>query len=285
MKKRHFLSIFRPAWRTVFTEKNIQRAFEKPGIWPYNPALVLNVITRPITPPLAIEAPSTSSPEIKTPRTSKSIRRFQLDYRKNPSHAKLQKLFKANEELAAQASLDQLTKDGLIEALKTEKKCHNRGKRRNVLGKEHNTALLFSSVNVRRAQGIAAKKEEKEKQERARIDGNKAATALKKQKTEAEKAEKALQAATRSANKEEVQAAEKAEKQAQKKKEVLQKKAEKDPPIKVKDPPKVGKKLVRTKKVVSFSSVEVEEVVAPEPEKRSSSGRAIKKPVIFEKGT
>ena len=56
MKKRHFLSLFRSAWQKSFTEDNIKRAFEKPGIWPYNPALVLSVITRPITPPEAQEA-------------------------------------------------------------------------------------------------------------------------------------------------------------------------------------------------------------------------------------
>jgi hypothetical protein len=38
-----------------FTKENILKAFAKPGIWPYNPVLVLNIITRPITPPLAID--------------------------------------------------------------------------------------------------------------------------------------------------------------------------------------------------------------------------------------
>ena len=80
IKKRHFLPLFRTAWRTSFTEKNIQRAFEAPGIWPYNPALVLSVITRPIAPPQAIKASSTSSSPLKTPRSSKSIRHFQLAY-------------------------------------------------------------------------------------------------------------------------------------------------------------------------------------------------------------
>src|SRR6202035_5360993 len=126
---------------------------------------------------------------------------------------KLAKLFKANEELAAQVALDQQTKDGLVNALKTEKKCHNWGKRLNVLGEEHNKPILFSTTNVKRAQAIATEKDEKEKRERARIDANKATTALKKQKTEAAKAQKALQAAVRSANKAEVEAEEKAERQ------------------------------------------------------------------------
>ena len=52
MKKKHFLKLFRPAYRSAFIEENIENAFKKPGIWPYNPILVLNVITRLITPPL-----------------------------------------------------------------------------------------------------------------------------------------------------------------------------------------------------------------------------------------
>ena len=213
MKKRHFLDRFRPAWHTAFTVKNIQRAFEKPGIWPIKPSLVLDVITRPIT-LQAIKAPSTLNLQIKTPRLAKSIRYFQNDYLKNPHPAKLQKLFKANEELVAQAALDRHTKEGLLDALKEEKKCRTRGKRLNVLGEEYTKPILFTASQVRRAQEIAAQKEEEERAERARIDGNKATATLKKQQTVAAKAEKALQAATRSANKDEVIAEERAERKA-----------------------------------------------------------------------
>jgi len=136
MKKRHFLPLFRTAWQTAFTEGNIQRAFEKPGIWPYNPALVLKVITRPITPPQALEDAPALPQALRTPRSPKSIRHFQVDYRKNPTTEKLEKLFKANEELAAQAALDKHTKEGLLESLKLEKKSKYRGKRLNLVGKE-----------------------------------------------------------------------------------------------------------------------------------------------------
>jgi hypothetical protein len=108
------------------------------------------------------------------------------------------------------------------------------------------------------AQAIAAKKDEKEKQERARIDANKAAAALRKQKTEAEKAQKALQAAVRSANKTEVEAEEKVERQAQKRKEALVKKALKDPLVKTKAPIKAQKAPICEKKVVRFNGVEEE---------------------------
>ena len=112
-----------------------------------------------------------------------------------------------------------------------EKKCRTQAKRLNVLGEEHTKPILFSSDNVRRAQAIAAEKEEKEKAKRARINSNKAAAALKKQRTEAERAEKCLQAAVRSDNREEVMAEEKAEKQAQKKKDTIKNKALKDLPV------------------------------------------------------
>jgi hypothetical protein len=154
-----------------------------------------------------------------------------------------------------------------------------------VLGEEHNKPILFNTTNVMRAQAIAAEKDEKEKQERARIDANKAATALKKQKTEAEKAQKALQAAVRSGNKAEVEAEEKVEKQAQKKKEALAKKALKDPLVKTKAPVKAQKAPIHGKKVVQFSSVDEERGVPAEAQKQTSKGRMIKRPVIFEKGT
>jgi hypothetical protein len=223
MKKRHFLAIFQAAWRTSFTEENIRHAFEKPGIWPYNPSLVLSQITRPVT----IQPSSSSIPQLKTPRTTKSIRHFQADYRKNPTKLKLEKLFKANEELAAQASLDKQTKEGLINALKIEKKCRKRGKRLNVLGEEHNGPVLFDAATILRAREVQAEKEEKEKEERARIDANKANIALRKQRKEEQAADRALQVVTRETNRAEVEAAEKAEKQAQKKKEAAQKTAQK----------------------------------------------------------
>ena len=269
MKKRHFLPLFRSAWQTAFTEENIQRAFEKPGIWPYNPALVLQVITRPITPP---QVSKSTLRVLKTPRSSKSIRHFQADYRKNPTRAKLEKLFKANEELAAQAALDQHTKEGLLDALKIEKKCNQRGKRLNVLWKETNGPILFEAAVVREAQAFAAQKKEKEEAERARIDGKKVAAAIKKAQQEAKKAEKVLETATKIGNKAGVEIEERAEKGIQKKAKSLIK------------PKKVS---ISKKKIVRFVSTDLEEVapaVQAALQKHTSSGRVVKTPVIFEKG-
>ena len=105
--------------------------------------------------------------------------------------ALLEKLFKANEELAVQATLDRHTKEGLLNALKEEKKSNKRGKWLNVLGKEHTKLILFKAEVVRQAQAIVAEKEAFEKAERARIDTNKVASTAKKELDAIKKAEKA----------------------------------------------------------------------------------------------
>jgi hypothetical protein len=284
MKKRHFLKLFQAAWRASFIEENILKAFAKPGIWPYNPALVLNVITRPITPP-PVDQPALSLIEsIKTPRTAKSIQHFQADYRKNPTKLKLEKLFKANIEMSTQAALDRHTAKGLIESLQEEKKSRSHGKRLNVLGEEHTQPIWFSADNVRRAQERAAQKEAFEKSERIRIDTKKAAQAEKKARNEAEKAAKALQAVVREENIDEVRAEEKAEKQAQKKKETTQMIASKALPVRNKSPAKPKNALIKQKKQVRFTSSEIKEVVVETLVKASSRGRAIKPRVIFKQG-
>ena len=100
MKKRHFLNLFRTAWDASFTIENIQNAFAKAGIWPYNPQRVLSIITAPIASLPAPKLEQLVEVEVKTPKSAKSIRHFQLDYHKNPTKLKLEKLFKANIKLS-----------------------------------------------------------------------------------------------------------------------------------------------------------------------------------------
>jgi thiol:disulfide interchange protein len=61
---------------------------------------------------------------------------------------KLKKLFKANIKLFAQAKLDKFVKEGLIGALKEEKKSKVYRKRLNILGKEHIKLIYFFIANV-----------------------------------------------------------------------------------------------------------------------------------------
>ena len=129
---------------------------------------------------------------MKTPKSAKSIRHFQTDYRKNPTKLKLEKLFKANIELSTQADLDRHTKEGLIGALNEEKKSRVRGKRLNVLGEEHTKPIYFSTANVRLAQARLTEKQAFEKSERIRIDAKKVTQAENKARKDAKKVAKAL---------------------------------------------------------------------------------------------
>ena len=98
MTKRLFYPLFRDAWIEAFTEKNILRAFEKTGIWPYDPNMVLDKIRK-----LELLKTPTKDNKIvlKTPRTPRAIRCAHLAYRQNHETPILDKIFQANIDLAA----------------------------------------------------------------------------------------------------------------------------------------------------------------------------------------
>ncbi len=117
MSKRAFWSVFWPAWQKAFTPANIASGFEKTGIWPYNPAMTLDKITKP-TP---TEAPLI----VKTPMTCRAVRRVQRQYHNQPNSPLLKKLFRANERLASQHSVDQHIVKGLTVSLGMKRRRDN----------------------------------------------------------------------------------------------------------------------------------------------------------------
>jgi hypothetical protein len=175
LTKRNFWLCFKAAWEKSFIPKNIESGFRRCGYWPFNPQIVLSIITpRPTTP--QGEATTVRS-LLKTPRTSKSIRQFQKEYLKNPSPRKLTKLFKANELLAAESSIQAFRADGLEVALKLEKKKRTRGKRLGLNGKEVVGAQLFGVAEIQEARDF-----------QARIEAEKEATREAKEKEKITKA-------------------------------------------------------------------------------------------------
>jgi len=79
-----------------------------------------------------------------------------------------------------QAKLDCYTKEGLIGALKEEKKYRVYKKKLNLLGEEHMQPIYFSAANIWLAQARLAKKEAFEQSEQTRINAKKVAQAEKK---------------------------------------------------------------------------------------------------------
>jgi hypothetical protein len=120
-----------------------------------NKDIVCNIITRPFTPP---QTQNDDPNRLKTPLTTKSICHFQISYRCSPNPEKLQLLFKANEILATQHSINEHTKRGLVKTIKDEKKKRRRGKKLNALGVEDHGPQFFSPTTIKRAQDVQAAK-------------------------------------------------------------------------------------------------------------------------------
>jgi hypothetical protein len=74
MSKSFFWPMFKTAWDKAFNKSNIQSAFRKLGIWPTDGSQIIKTITR-----LSLGSPEKTS-ALRTLKTSKAIRRFQLAY-------------------------------------------------------------------------------------------------------------------------------------------------------------------------------------------------------------
>ena len=189
ISKRAFWSVFWPAWQKAFTPANIASGFEKTGIWPYNPAMTLDKITKP-TP---TEAPSI----VKTPMTCRAVRRVQRQYHNQPNSPLLKKLFRANERLTSQHSVDQHIIKGLTVSLRNEKKKRQRGKRLNLLGEEDSGPQFFSPQRVQAARQFQATKDTEEVLRQQQILDKKALAATRKAQKEEDKLYRAILAAKR----------------------------------------------------------------------------------------
>jgi hypothetical protein len=186
MSKKTFWNVFLLAWKQAFSEKNIASGFKKTGIWPCNPALVIVKITKPHQ----IEAVGTLQ-GLETPMTCGAVRRIQRQYIKAPDLTLLSLVFRANERLASQHSVDQHVRRGLTEALRHEKKRRQRGKRLNLLGEEDSSPQFFSPGRVQAARDYQATKDTDETLRQKEILDKKALAAAKKIQKEAEKVERA----------------------------------------------------------------------------------------------
>jgi len=111
MTKSMFWPMFKRAFDKAFTEDNIQSAFRKSGIWPTDGSKIIKTITRP-----TLSSPEKSQ-ELRTPKTSKAIRRFHVAYEKEPTEDKVKKLFATTLHLSAQVACLQHQNRGLFKAI------------------------------------------------------------------------------------------------------------------------------------------------------------------------
>jgi hypothetical protein len=76
-------------------------------------------------------------------------------------------LFKANEILATQHSINEHTKRGLVETIKDEKKKRRCRKKLNVLREEDHSLQFFSPTTIKRTQDVQAVKAAEAEAEKA----------------------------------------------------------------------------------------------------------------------
>ena len=270
MFKRAFWNVFWPAWQRAFCQKNVVSGFEKTGVFLYNPSIILDKITK--------KQPIKAFISLKTPITSRAVRRMGRVYKYKPKDTFISKFLRANERLAAEHSINQHVVKGLIEALRQEKKRRNKGKRLNLLGEEDSGPQFFSPARVQAAREYQAVKEEDELAKRQAIEDRKAQAVVKKKQKEEDKEKKAAALAERRRMAEEAKATKAAERQAQKelKEAAKQEKEEQLALRRVSKEPsdvrKTGKQKVR-RRMATIVEEEVEKEV-----RVTSHGRLVHRP-------
>ena len=192
LSKRAFWSLFYPAWQQAFTPMNIASGFARMGIFPYNPSLLIDVITKPKPP-----TPPPVSIILKTPMTNRTVRHMQRNYKNAPSSPLLTKIFRVNEKLATLRSLDSHMIAGLKRVVILEKKKRQRGKRLNLLGEEDSRPQFFSLGWVQAAKERQEAKKVEEAQRQQDINTRKALAAANKQRKEIEKQQRVEKVAER----------------------------------------------------------------------------------------
>ena len=148
--------------------------------------------------------------------TSRAIRRTQRAYDIAPTKLLLAKIFRANERLAAQDSINKHVIKGLCNTLQDEKKRGKRGKRLNLVVEEDSGPQFFSPRRVQAAREFQAAKEEEEAQRQLDISEKRRQATAKRLQKEEEKLEKVAIALEKRRLTAEAKVAKAAEKQAQK---------------------------------------------------------------------
>ena len=123
-----FWPMFKRAWDKAFTEKNIESAFRKSGIWPTDGSHIIKTITRP-----TIVSPEKQA-GLRSPKSAKAIRRFYAAYDQEPTADKVKKLFATTLHLSAQVACLQHENRGLYKSIELQKKKGRQGVRLNLAG-------------------------------------------------------------------------------------------------------------------------------------------------------
>jgi len=217
---------------------------------------------------------------LKTPKSSKAIRRFQAAYDKSPTADKVKTLFTTTLHLSAQVSCLQAENRGLEKAIALQKKKTRQGVRLNLAGQPNKDIIdCYSPAQVVKSREYQEEKEAlKIKEEEAKLQRKiqRAANALRKAKEQEEKAKRRVEREAKAAAKKLEQAAKKALKEQPK---LVAAKAKKAAPTvaKTRKAPVKATALAKSK-VNRTGAALIEGVVASGVVVVNRRGRAITRP-------
>src|SRR5450432_45372 len=274
--KRMFYRIFKKAFKIAFTQENIEHAFAKPGIWPFNLENILSILRKPIAQSIEIDYN-----QLQTPKTTRAIRYVHNAYIANPVKSTLSLILKANIHLAAQQDINNHIIHGLRNTIQIEKSKRQRGKRLNLLGEEDNGPQFFSPARIQAAREFQAQKEAMEEENKARIASKKALALVAKEKAEATKKERALQRAISRENAAVEKARKIIERQAILEARKARTIADKASKLASKASKGSRKAILGKRKLVDSNIDLVDSPAQKRPLARSTSGRAIVTPARF----
>ena len=232
MTKRNFFKCFYPAWHKAFTDKNIASSWRKTGLFPFDPALVLDKM-RPrnqgASPPRMLNRMLSSSPSAywDSPSGMRKLRTLINKTVDRKTKKVIKRLSDDLQKSRAEATLEKLGRQQAMGALRHEKKRRKRGKKliEQFRAEEGSGSILFSPSKVKAAVELQDRRAQEKERERGdkeqRIRERTLAKARKEEEAQkrrddramaqaARKAAKALKTAQREADK----AAKRAQKQA-----------------------------------------------------------------------
>lgn len=160
-----FYSIFKPSLIEAFTEKNILGGWEKTGLHPFNPSIVLNQLER--LPLLQPTLPSSSQMSLEQQPEWRKMRRDMLDAN-NSQQPLNQVILKGFETLSAENALLRAEIEGLKETVQLQRQRAPRSRNifQEIIEEDGNKAIWFSPAKIDRARALDRQKQEKEQQEK-----------------------------------------------------------------------------------------------------------------------
>lgn len=269
--KSSFWQLFRAAWESALTKKNIQSAFASPGIHPYNPPKVLNILNNRTPSPIS----SDNEDKQKTPGSVRAVRRTIKAIRQENTalSGDMQLAIKALEKLSIEKEILEHTQQGLLKALVGEKKSKKRGRPLGLIDKDNpGEAQFFSPEKVKAAQQKIRDIESQKEQEKVEAENRRTQKAL-------EREQKAQEIQERR----ETRIREREEKRQQKELEKEQRHAAREAKKQENQNKKMLAKQANSKKRVSDEVIESGEEDSSRGPKTvvSRSGREINAPIRF----